>query len=224
MSGMAEGYRGVLLDAFGTLLTLDDPVGRLQRSLAAKLGVEASAAAVEGALRAEIAYYSEHCHEGRDAGSLADLHVRCAAILLDELAIQADPARAVELLGGAFRYRAYDDVAPALEGLRRAGVPVAVVSNADYTLPAMLASAGVHADHVFSSAATGSSKPDPAIFRFAIAALGLPAERLLHVGDTPAADGAGARAAGLAVRIIDRADGRAAGTIGSLTEILEMIE
>lgn len=221
---MAGRYQGVLLDAFGTLLTLDDPVGRLQRSLAAELSVEASAAAVEGALAAEIVYYADHCHEGRDAESLADLHVRCAAILLDELAIQADPARAVELLGGAFRYRAYDDVGPALDGLRRAGAPVAVVSNADYTLPAMLDSAGVHADHVFSSAATGSSKPDPGIFRFAIAALGLPADRLLHVGDTPATDGVGARAAGVAVRIIDRARGRGPGTIGSLTEILEMIE
>jgi putative hydrolase of the HAD superfamily len=224
MTGVAARYQGVLLDAFGTLLQLDDPVGRLRAELGGKLGVDVSAAAVEHALATEIAYYSEHCHEGRDVGSLADLHVRCAAIVLDELAIRADPVRAVKVLGGAFRYRAYDDVAPALDGLRRAGVPVAVVSNADYTLPAMLASAGVHADHVFSSAATGSSKPDPGIFRFAIAALGLPAGRVLHVGDTPAADGDGARAAGIAVRIIDRAQGRAAGTIGSLTEILEMIE
>lgn len=224
MIRVAGRYQGVLLDAFGTLLTLDDPVGRLHHSVAAELGEQVSTAAVERALAAEIAFYSEHCHEGRDAESLADLHVRCAAIVLDELAIRADPARAVELLGGAFHYRAYDDVGPTLDGLRRAGVPVAVVSNADYTLPAMLESAGVRTDHVFSSAATGSSKPDPGIFQMAIAALGMPAERLLHVGDTPAADGDGARAAGVAVRIIDRAPGRAAGTIGSLTEILEMIE
>jgi putative hydrolase of the HAD superfamily len=221
---MAGRYRGVLLDAFGTLLTLDDPVGRLQAELAGELGVHASTEAVERSLAAEIAYYADHCHEGRDESSLADLHVRCAAILVDELTIPVEPGRAVQLLGGAFRYRAYDDVGPALDGLREAGVPVAVVSNADYTLPAMLASAGVRADHVFSSAATGSSKPDPGIFRAAVAALGLPAERVLHVGDTPAADGDGARAAGVAVRIIDRAQGRAPGTIGSLTEILEMIE
>lgn len=224
MTRVAGRYQGVLLDAFGTLLTLDDPVSRLHRGVAAELAEQVSTAAVERALAAEIQYYAEHCHEGRDAESLADLHVRCAAIMLDELDIRTDPARAVELLGGAFQYCAYDDVGPTLDGLRRAGVPVAVVSNADYTLPAMLASAGVHADHVFSSAATGSSKPDPGIFRLAAAALGAPAGRLLHVGDTPAADGVGARAAGVAVRIIDRAPGRAPGTIGSLTEILEMIE
>jgi putative hydrolase of the HAD superfamily len=216
-------YDGLLLDAFGTLLRLDDPVGRMTAELAAALDVHPPAGVVEGALAAEVVYYAGHCHEGRDPDSLADLYRRCARVLLDGLGIDCEPGRAVQLLGGAFRYRAYDDVEPALAGLRAAGVPVAVVSNADYTLPVMLASAGVRTDHVFSSAATGSSKPDPGIFRAAIDALGMPSERLLHVGDTPEADGAGARAAGVDVRIIDRAGGGGPGTIGSLTEILEMI-
>lgn len=42
----------------------------------------------------------------------------------------------------------------------------------------------------------GTIKPHPAIFAHAVAALGTPAERLLHVGDDWLADIAGARAAG----------------------------
>ena len=79
---------------------------------------------------------------------------------------------------------------------------------------------------MLSSAATGSSKPDTGIFAQALAALDVPAERALHVGDTPDTDAVGAAAIGIDVRIIDR-DGTYASertdTIASLTDILELI-
>jgi putative hydrolase of the HAD superfamily len=213
----------VLLDAFGTLLDLDDPVGRLQRGLRERMGLKVSEEAAAEAFAAEVSYYADHCHEGRDPSSLDRLRVECAAVVLRELDVDDDPRRALTLLGDTIRYRAYDDVAPTLEGLRRAGVPATVVSNADYTLPEMLASAGVSVERVFSSAATGYSKPDPRIFEIALDALGVDAGAALHVGDTPAADGAGAAAAGVDVRILDRAGEGPPGTIASLTEILELI-
>ena len=212
-----------MLDAFGTLLDLDDPVGRLQRGLRDRMGVDVSEEAAARAFVAEVSYYADHCHEGRDPGSLDSLRVECAAIVLRELNVDGDPRSALNLLGDTIRYRAFEDVAPTLVGLRRAGVPAAIVSNADYTLPEMVASAGVWVEHVFSSAATGSSKPDPRIFEIALDALGVGADAALHVGDTPDADGAGAAAAGVDVRIIDRAGAGRAGTIASLTEILELI-
>jgi putative hydrolase of the HAD superfamily len=43
----------------------------------------------------------------------------------------------------------------------------------------------------------GAAKPDPAIFAFGLARLGVPAERALYVGDHAAEDLEGARAAGL---------------------------
>jgi putative hydrolase of the HAD superfamily len=87
----------------------------------------------------------------------------------------------------------------------------------------MLEQAGLRLEHVCSSAATGSSKPDPGIFRAALAGLGADPRHTLHVGDTLATDAAGARAAGVDVRIIDRSDGGGEDTIGALTEILELI-
>ena len=91
----------------------------------------------------------------------------------------------------------------------------------------MLAEAGVHLEHVFSSAAAGSSKPDPASSCRRSTALGVAPGRALHVGDTPGTDAAGALAAGTDVRILDREGTYAAEriqTIASLGEILELIE
>jgi putative hydrolase of the HAD superfamily len=217
-------YDAVLLDAFGTLIEIDRPFERLQASVQRHLGAKITVAAAERALRAEMTYYADHCHEGADGDTLAALRARCAAIVLAELGIEADPARAAMLLIDAIAFRAYDDVEPLLSGLAAAGVGVAVVSNWDCSLPEALASAGIEVTHVFSSGESGSSKPDTGIFHVALAALGAAPERALHVGDTEETDGVGARAAGIDVRIVDRG-GRAGGadTITALTDVLDLL-
>jgi len=217
-------YDAVLLDAFGTLIDIDQPYERLRRSLRRHLGAEVSGAAAERAFRAEMTYYADHCHEGADAATLAGLRTRCAAIVLAELGIAADPAAAAGLLIDAIAFRVYADVAPLLAGLQRAGVAVAVVSNWDCSLAQTLTAAGVAIGHVFDSATAGSAKPDPGIFRKALAALGVEPARALHVGDTEETDGVGARAAGVDVRIVDRG-AAAAGpdTITSLTDVLALL-
>ena len=221
MSG--RRYHAVLLDAFGTLIHVDDPFRRLQSAVRQRLGVEVTLASATAAFTEEIGYYADHCHEGRDAGSLASLRADCAAVVLRTLEIDHDPHDAVRLLIDSIRFRAYDDAPPTLGALEAAGIAIAVVSNADYTLPSMLREAGISPKHVFSSAATGASKPDPAIFRTALHAVGVAPDRALHVGDTPAADGDGAAAAGIDVRILDRGGDGGGGTIRSLTEILELV-
>ena len=217
-------YDAVLLDAFGTLIDVDAPFVRLRRSVRRHLGAEISLADAERAFRAEMSYYVCHCHEGSDAGTLAALRERCAAIVLAELGIDADPARAATLLSDAIAFRAYADVDPLLAGLADAGIGVAVVSNWDCSLPDALAAAGIEIAHVFSSGGCGSSKPDPGIFGAALAGLGVAPGRALHVGDTEETDGVGARAAGIDVRIVDRGAGAGgADTITALTDVLDLL-
>jgi putative hydrolase of the HAD superfamily len=217
-------YDAVLLDAFGTLITIDEPFVRLRAAVRRHLGVEVSAAAAETAFRAEMTHYADHCHEGADAATLAALRADCAAIVLRELGIDADPARAATLLLDSIAFRVYPDVHPLLDGLRAAGVATAVVSNWDCSLPETLAAAGIGVDHVFHSAGAAASKPDPAIFTRALEALGVEAARTLHVGDTEETDGAGARAAGIDVRIVDRGGGPGgADTISALTDVLSLL-
>jgi putative hydrolase of the HAD superfamily len=217
-------YDAVLLDAFGTLIDVERPFPRLQRSVRRHLGAGVTLADAERAFRAEMTYYADHCHEGSDAGTLAALRERCAAVILAELGIEADPGLAAALLIDAIAFRAYDDAAPLLAELAAAGVGVAVVSNWDCSLPEALAAAGIAVGHVVASGSAGSSKPDPRIFRVALDALGVDPGRALHVGDTEATDGVGARAAGIDVRIVDRGGGAGGpDTITALTDVLDLL-
>jgi HAD superfamily hydrolase (TIGR01549 family) len=215
-------YQAVLFDAFGTLFELDDPFGRLGRAVRSRLGLDRAEAAVEAAFLAEASYYAAHCHEAVDEGSLLALQLHCAGIVVERLELPVAPEAALQSLGDSIAYRVFDDVAPTLAELERRGVPTAVVSNWDYSLHDVLARLGLEFGVVVTSAAIGASKPDPAPFRAALDRLGVAPGQALHVGDTPEADGDGARDAGIDVRIIDRA-GHAEGTIGTLTEVTALL-
>jgi putative hydrolase of the HAD superfamily len=201
--------RCVLLDALGTLVELEPP----WPLLAAELRIDDQERA-ERAMRAEMRYYREHSHEGRDAESLADLRRRCAAIVSSELGREVTP----DQLMAAIRFRAYPDVPPALAELRELGLHLVCVSNWDCSLPDVLARAGLaeHLDGVVTSAVVGARKPDPAIFAAALKVAGCDPGEALHVGDTRDEDIEGARAAGIRALLIRRDGG---GDIESLAAI-----
>jgi len=123
------------------------------------------------------------------------------------------------VLADAIVLRPFADVPPGLRLLEERGLAVAVVSNGDCSLGASLESAGLRFDVVVDSATTGAAKPDPVIFGTALGRLGVSANRALHVGDDPANDLMGARAAGIDAVLIDRSDDRSRGSIGALTEL-----
>jgi putative hydrolase of the HAD superfamily len=93
-----------------------------------------------------------------------------------------------------------------LKQLAATGVGLGVVSNSDGTVAEQLVThrvcqvgegEGVPVAVVIDSGVVGIRKPDPGIFDLALAALGVPADRAVHVGDTVFADVVGARAAGV---------------------------
>lgn len=99
-----------------------------------------------------------------------------------------------------------DDSVTALKALYEAGIPMAVVSNADGTVAEILDAAGVCQSGpgplvpvvtIVDSGALGIAKPDPAIFTPALEALGTEPARTLHVGDSVHYDVRGAQAAGM---------------------------
>ena len=87
----------------------------------------------------------------------------------------------------------------ALARLRAAGLRLGVVSNSDGRVEQALDAAGLrdYFDVVVDSALVGVEKPDPAIFRAALDALGVAPEEALYVGDLYEVDVVGARAAGI---------------------------
>ena len=211
--------RALLLDAFGTLITVDRPGERLRASLAARLGTDIAPERAEAAMQAEMRHYQANCRRASDAASLAVLHRECAAIVMDRCGVDAPEDSALAVLSDAVVIRAYDDAQPALEMARRRGLATAVVSNGDWSLPSLLEEAGLHVDVVVDSATAGAAKPDPAIFHRALRLLDVAPAEALHVGDHEQLDGDGARAAGIDVIIIDRSGGGGPGRIASLAEL-----
>ena len=91
--------------------------------------------------------------------------------------------------------------------LHASGLPLAIVSNNSGAAPTQMLEHGVcWVNHyhdlprvaaIIDSSLVGVAKPDPAIMAPALYALGLPAERVVYVGDTVHADINGATAAGM---------------------------
>jgi putative hydrolase of the HAD superfamily len=106
-------------------------------------------------------------------------------------------------------WRIYDDVLPALDQLAAQGLRLAIVSNWDDRLRALLANLGldVRFETIVVSCEVGHAKPHRAIFDEAARRLGLPAGRILHVGDSAEMDLHGARAAGFEAVQVFRAAG-----------------
>jgi len=90
-----------------------------------------------------------------------------------------------------------DGTRATLERLRAAGLRLGVVSNSDGRVEAALTAAGLRDcfEVVIDSALFGAEKPDPAIFRAALNALGVAPDEALYVGDLYEVDVVGARAA-----------------------------
>ena len=78
--------------------------------------------------------------------------------------------------------------------LRRAGTPIAIISNSEGHLAELVAELGWARDFdvIVDSGRIGIDKPDPRIFLHACAALDVAPDQLLHVGDAWEADVQGA--------------------------------
>jgi putative hydrolase of the HAD superfamily len=212
------GLDAVTFDAMGTLVSIEPPAPRLQRSLERRLGLVTDLARCEGAMRVEMRHYRAHCTAARDAATLAALRLECACLLADALALDVSGADVLPSLTDAISFQAYPDALPALEQLARAGLKLAVIANWDVSLGDVLARLGLAAsfEAIVTAAAVGVAKPAAEPFRAALAQLGVEAGRCVHVGDDPVTDVGGARAAGLSSVLVDRS-GRAPGSLADLS-------
>jgi putative hydrolase of the HAD superfamily len=123
-------------------------------------------------------------------------------------------------------WRIYDDVVPTLDRLAARGLRLAVVSNWDERLRALLDRLDLASrfETIVVSCEVGHAKPHPAIFAEAIAKLRLPANRILHIGDNAEADLHGARDAGLhALQILRTATEAGPDHLRSLLELFDRL-
>ena len=209
----------VLFDALGTLLDFEPPAPHLRAALRERTGADIGEQGAKDAIRAEIAYYRAHLHEGRDPESLLELRIRCA----EAMELPFSTPVVLDALLASLRVHADEDSARVLRALREAGIRTAVVSNWDWSLHERLHETGLAGlvDGALASAEVGSAKPDGLIFAAALELVGAEPEGTWHVGDTPEADVAGARAAGIRPILIAR-DGAADADVHSLDELIPL--
>lgn len=225
---MTARLRAVLLDAGGTLIHPDHEF-ILDRLAAA--GVTADEVAYGEARRHAQTVVGDILRSD-DAGTDATRARAWFVALLTRLGCPADRMPAI---GDAIRQRHEEGrlwVRPVegtremLEGLRAAGLRLAVVSNADGRVADYLESAGLADcfDLILDSAVIGIEKPDPRIFEIACQRLGLAPEEVVYVGDTYEVDVLGARAAGIrAILLVDEPrDGVAC--IRAITELPDALD
>lgn len=183
----------VTFDAGLTLVELD--LDFLARRLAER-GVRREPAALRAAAPRAWQRYDERV----DAGGA---HGRLWHDLLSEIIGAADPAVvdwlwAQQPTANLFRAPIADMVELA-RALRARGVRTAVLSNSEGGLAGLLGEVGIADafDVIVDSGRIGMEKPDPAIFRYTLAQLGVaPDAPAIHIGDSWSADVAGALAAG----------------------------
>ncbi|MHB8658779.1 MAG: HAD family hydrolase [Solirubrobacteraceae bacterium] len=223
--------RALLLDALGTLVALEPPVPALVALLSERFGIALTPAQANTALAAEIAYYRTHLDQGRDAVSVADLRARCAAVLFAALPAPVSaavrgrgPEELTATLLAALHFSAFPDARPAIAAARERGVRVVVVSNWDASLTDVLAHLGLAPllDGVLTSAQVGARKPAPAIFQAALRLAGVEPGEAVHVGDSPAEDVDGARAAGIEPILISRDGVRGPAGVRTITSLAEL--
>ena len=121
-----------------------------------------------------------------------------------------------------------DGVPATLDRLRRMGLKLVVVSNANGRLGELFARIGLarRVDVILDSAVEGVEKPDPRLFEIALDRSGARRDQAMHVGDLYHVDVEGARAAGLEAVLLDAAglydgfDCRRIRTIGELPALI----
>lgn len=154
------------------------------------------------------------------------LELRAMADVLRDLGVEVPPAELTVLLEPLFRYwRTARPLPDALAFLRRWRLcPVVIVSNIDrLDLEQVLAGLpGV--DAAVTSEDARAYKPDPSVFRHALALTGLAPERVVHVGDSWESDVAGALSAGITPVWVSREGVGPSGDVARIASFDELPE
>jgi putative hydrolase of the HAD superfamily len=235
--GTARGLEGVLFDYGETLVEFSRPREALAEAEERILGVlRASGRQDPGiaTLRAIMDRVEREVLEHQRSGSLDEIDVVAVSLrAYSDAGLDLDDGLLDEVLRieqEAWWHGAHldPDAVPLLDALRDRGIRVGLCSNAPYrvqSLHGQLAFLGLesHLDAVTFSAEVGWRKPSPRIFQAAMRALGTEVACTVMVGDSEAADIAGAHAAGMRAVLVRRGgsgdSGDADAVIAALREL-----
>ena len=192
--------RGLLLDFYGTVVEDDDAV-------MAAIAARVAAHAAPGVTASEVLDAWNRQYEAVAAGSTFRPLRECALgslqTVLDELGWAGDAA---DLCSSQLAFWRRPPLRSGTrEFLERVELPICLVSDADRSdVDAALAHHGLMFSAVVTSDQVRAYKPDAAMFRAGLSALGLRPEEVLHIGDSIHTDVRGACAVGIGAVWVNR--------------------
>ena len=200
-NGGMPDTQAVVFDFYNTLAAphADDFWSRLP-GLVAAAGGEMEGRALEDWERLQPEEHLEHstseaAYRAWQARRLEALLEQCGVPRAAHAGIVAE----IEDVRYTRLFQVFPDVADVLADLRDRGLMVGICSNWDWDLERHLRHNRIHdlIDFFVCSAIHGHRKPHPAIFATVIDQAGVPAERIVFVGDSLSDDIAGSMRAGL---------------------------
>jgi putative hydrolase of the HAD superfamily len=206
-----DGIAGIVLDAVGTLIEPVPSVAEVYLAAARRQGLDLDPDTVRSRFR--HAFAADEVNEARAPQATdEDNELRRWRRIVGNVLVEVpDAERAFEELWSHFArpeaWRCFPDVAPAIEALKSAGLRIAIGSNFDARLRAIIGGlpslAAADIVPVISSE-VGFRKPHRQFFSAACDALDLAPSCILCVGDDVENDVRGAARAGLREVWLDR--------------------
>jgi HAD superfamily hydrolase (TIGR01549 family) len=202
----------VFLDVGDTLIRAHPSWAAVYRLGLADCGIDVAEEDLERVLLEETSsgwWLFEDPFEPTEEESFARIKAFDSAVLA-RLGYPDLPDDAFRSIEAAFARRAawyvFPDVVPAVEAMRAAGLRLAVISNFVWGGPELIHDLELarHFEVLVVSARVGFQKPHQGIFEHALSAMGVTADRAVHVGDSYKGDVLGARRVGITPVLIDR--------------------
>jgi putative hydrolase of the HAD superfamily len=221
-------YDVVLFDAAETLFTTRGTVGEIYGEVARNYGNTASPAEIQAA------FMRQFRHSGPLTSDNEKLWWKDVVYrVFTDVGMVSDFDRYFDDVYEQFRdsrgWKLFPETLDVLKELQRLQYKLGIISNFDSRIYSVLQSLNISSyfDSITISSQTGFAKPHPEIFKAAIRAAGVPANRILFVGDNLTDDVQAGAAAGMHTVLIDR-NGRHSGSksaksIQNLTDLLNHV-
>ncbi|MGH7769801.1 MAG: HAD-IA family hydrolase [Candidatus Binatia bacterium] len=207
-------FKTIFFDAAGTLMRPVRPIGQSYALLAASLGMNVPPAEIAARFHAGFAAAPPLAFPGAASGEIQALEYAWWKKLVWQVFEPYGPfsrfdeyfAELFAYFGRADSWTLFPETLDTLSALNKKQLTLAVISNFDSRLFAILQGLGVSSsfDSIVISSRAGHAKPDVRIFHHALALQRVDARDALHIGDSPDKDAAAAKNAGLTGVLLDR--------------------
>jgi putative hydrolase of the HAD superfamily len=208
--------KAVFFDLYHTLVHYEPSQEELESGALKSFGIKVTAEALHRPiLAANESIYQEMAGRPLSQRSKEEtmaLYAQYQRTVLNEAGVAADDKLVLKLLGmmqqAKMKLVLFDDVAPALDDLKKRGLTLGLISNIERDMTTTLKELGLSSnlDIVVTSQDAGFAKPRPEIFQYALRQAGRQPSDAMYIGDQYQVDVLGARGAGMKGILLDRGD------------------